>query len=148
MLGLAAQRAEIGRDQDLLIRHAGALGVATKEKVRRLGDEGAAFDGHHTAGHHEVVEKGRGLVHAAVTIGIGEQRDAASRVLLRGAFEVAHVAAHLDDEQPALVVEADGHRRLDHRFAGNELDAEAGREFKGLQFLFGGEGGGGGQGKF
>jgi TPR repeat protein len=43
---------------------------------------------------------------------------------------------------------ADGDWGFDHRFAGDELDAEAGREFKGLQFLFGGEGRRGGQGKF
>ena len=137
VLGLAAEGAVVGGDQDFLVSDAVALRVATKEKVRRFGDEGAAFDGHHAARHHEVVEESGGLVHAAVAVGVGEQGDAAGGILLRGAFEVAHVAAHLDDEHPALVIEADGHRGLDHRFARDEFDAEAGRELEGLEFLFG-----------
>jgi hypothetical protein len=129
---LAAERAEVGGDQDLLVGDASALRVATEEKVRRFGHEGAAFDRHHAARHHQVVEEGRGLVHAAVAVRIGEERDASERFFFRGAFHVAHVAAHLDDEESALVIEADGDRGFDHRFAGDQLDAEAGRKAEAL----------------
>ena len=140
MFGLATKRAEVGGDQDLLIGHAGALRVAAEEKVRGFGDEGAAFDGHHAARHHEVVEEGRGLIHAAVAIRVREERDAAERFFFRGAFHVAHVPAHLDDEESALFIEADGDWGFDHRFAGDELDAESGRKAEALQGFFGREG--------
>ena len=145
---LAAEGPEVGGDQSLLVGDAVAFRVAAEEKVRRFGDEGAAFDGHHAARHHEVVEKGGGLVHAAVAVRIGEERDASERFFLRGAFHVAHVAAHLDDEHSALFVEADGDRGFDHRFAGDELDAEAGRKAEALQGFFGREGSRGGQVEF
>ncbi|NBN94493.1 MAG: hypothetical protein EBV31_02515 [Verrucomicrobia bacterium] len=145
VFGLTAEGAEVGGDEGLLVGDAGAFRVAAEEEVGWFGDEGAAFDGHHPARHHQVVEEGRSLVHAAVAVGVGEQRDAAGGLLLGRAFEVAHVAAHLDDEHPTLVVEADGDRRFDHRLAGDEFDAEAGRELEGLEFLLGGQRSGGGQ---
>ena len=140
VFGLAAEGAEVGGDQDLLVSGASALRVAAEEKVRRFGHEGAAFDRHHAARHHQVVEEGRGLIHAAVAVRIGEERDTSKRFFFRGAFHVAHVAAHLDDEEPALFVKADGDRGFDHRFAGDELDAEAGRKAEALQGFFGREG--------
>ena len=145
MLGLAAEGPEVGGDEGLLIRHSRSLGVAAEEQVRRFGHESAAFDGHHAARHHEVIKEGRSLVHAAVAVGIGQQRDATGRVLLGRTFQVTHVAPHLDDEHPALVVETDGDRGFDHRLAGDEFDAEAGRQLESLQFFLGGEGGRGRQ---
>ena len=139
VLGLAPAGAVVGRDDRAHIRDARPLGVLAEEEVRRLADEGAAVDGQHRARHHEALDEGRGLVHAARPLGILQQRDASVGLLLAGPIDVVHVTAHLDDEHPALVVEADRDGRLDHRLRGDELDAEALLELERLQLLLGGE---------
>ena len=142
---LAAEGAVVGRHDRAALGLAVAVEVAAEEEVRRFGDQCAAFDRHHAARHDHIIGERGSAVHAAVAVGVGEQGDAADRLLLRRAVDVAHVPAHFDHEHPALVVEADRHGCLDHRFARDEFDAEAGRQAEGLQGLLGREGGRGGE---
>ncbi|NBV47644.1 MAG: hypothetical protein EBR95_01000 [Verrucomicrobia bacterium] len=114
----------------------------------RFGDQRAALDRHHAAGHHEIIGERRDAVHAPVAVDVGQQRHPSDRFFLRRAVDVAHVAAHLDHEHPPLVVEADRDGGLDHRFGGDQFDAEAGRKTERLQGLLGREGRRGGQVEF
>jgi len=52
-------------------------------------------------------------------------RDAPDRGILAGALGVDHVAAHLDDEQPAILVDRHGHRIDDQRLGDQRGDGEA-----------------------
>ena len=145
---LAAEGAVVGGHGHAALGLAIAVEVAAEEEVRRFGDQCAAFDRHHAARHDHVVGESRDAIHAPVAVDIGEQGYPPHGFFLRGAVHVAHVAAHLDHEHPALVVEADRDGRLDHRFGGDEFDAEAGRQAEGLQGFLGREGGRGGQVEF
>ena len=148
VFGLAAEGAVVVGHDRTGLGLAVAIEVAAEEEIRRFGDQRAAFDRHHATRHDQVIGESGGAIHAPVAIDVGQQRHPPDRFFLRRAVDVAHVAAHLDDEHPALVVEADRHGRLDHRFGGDELDAEAGRQAEGLQGLLGREGGRGGQIEF
>ncbi len=130
---LAAEGAVVVGHDCAALGFAVAVEVAAEEEVRRFGDQCAAFDRHHPTRHDHIVGERGSAIHATIAVRVGEQRHPADRFFLRGAVDVAHVTAHLDHEHAALVVEADRDRRLDHRFGGDEFDAEAGRQAEGLQ---------------
>ena len=133
VFGLAAEGAVVGGHDRAVLGLAVAVEIAAEEEIRRFGDQRAAFDRHHPTRHDHIIGERRSAIHAPVAVDVGEQRYPSDRLFLRRALDVAHVAAHLDDEHPALVIEADRDGRLDHRFGGDEFDAEAGRQAEGLQ---------------
>ena len=145
---LAAEGAVVGGHDRAALGFAVAVEVAAEEEVRRFGDECAALDRHHPTRHDEIIGERRSAIHATVSVRVGEQGDSADRFFLRGAVDVAHVAAHFDHEHPTLVVEADRDGRLDHRFGGDEFDAEPGRQAEGLQGFLWREGRRGGEIEF
>ena len=102
-----------------------AIEILRPHQVRRLDDERAFTMEGDRARQHERVQHDLPFVHAAIAISIDQTHDAADRLALTRAVEVAHVARHLDDPQRPIGMERHGHGRHDHRLAGDELDPEA-----------------------
>ena len=125
VFGLTALGAKVARDDLLHIRFAITIGVFAEEEVRWLRDQRTTIHGHHRAWHHESIEKHTRLVHTTIAIGVLQQGHAARGLCLTAAFEVMHVATHLNHKEPALIIKAHRHGRLDHRLRSYELDAEA-----------------------
>ena len=115
-------------DNILRVRDQVAVGVARQPEVGRLRNQRAALEDLERAGQHELVEEDGLLVHRPVVVGVLEDADAAGRLKLGRGWHVLHVAGHLDDPQAAARVPVDGHRLLDHRLAGDELESIAGRQ--------------------
>ena len=120
--------AEVGRHGDA--RTGFVVLDRVEPEVRRLGNQHAAAHVQQRPGHHQPVEKHGALVRAAVVIGILQDGDAADGTLLAFTVKVPHEAAHLHDPQAPLGIELRGHRRLDHRLAGEQFHPEAGPQFE------------------
>ena len=108
--------AEAGKDEFLLVRILGidaavAVGVFEIENVRRVGDEQPAVERKEGRRPEQAVDEDGALIELAVAVEVVEHADA--RVL---AVAVLAIAAHLADEEPAVLVELhrDGaiHQRL------------------------------------
>ncbi len=125
VLRLTAERAEVGGDHFFHIRHAIAVRVFAEEQLRRHGDQSATIHRHHRTRHDDFVEKRRRLVHAPIAIRVFEQRNTSRGLLFRAASQIVHVATHLADIEPPLIIKTHRHRRFDHRLRCHELDAEA-----------------------
>ena len=95
--------------------------------------------GRDAAREDEVRGELRPLVHRAIAVRVGEDGDDADRIELAAALGVLHVAAHLDDPEPALLVEGelDG---VDHEgLRRDELDLEAVLDLEGRVLRLGAE---------
>ena len=132
--------AVILRDLDLLVRPTITVGVAAEPKMRRLGDEHAVSDQRHRAGQHQSIHEYAALVVATVTVGVLEHRDHADGFALVLAVGIGHEAAHLQHPESAIGTKLDGDRIANERICRHRLDAEAGRQFEGLQCLGRGKG--------
>ena len=133
VLGVALEPAVVVADEILRVGFEVAIGVAREPEVRRFRDENAAIEDLDRARQDQLVEKDRPLVHLAVVVLILEDRDATERFSRICARRVRHEPEHLDDPQPAFEVVVDRDRIDHHRFAGDELDAIAGRDVKRLE---------------
>ena len=133
VLGVALESAVVVADQILRVGFEVAIGVARKPEVGRFRDENTAIQNLDRAWQDQLVEKDRPLVHLAVVVLILEDRDAAERFSRIGARRVRHEPKHLDDPQPAFEVVVDRDWIDHHRFAGDELNAIAGRDVKRLE---------------
>ena len=109
------------------------------EERGRLADEHAAVGEAERARHDELVEEDSFLVHHAVAVRVLEDADAVDGFQLARGRRRVHVAGHLDDPDAPGGVPLHRDGRLDERFGGDDLDAEAGRELEGLERGGGGE---------
>ena len=81
--------------------------------------------------HHHAIRVGQAggklgaRVEPPVPIGVGEQGDDAFRLRRGLAFEGVGIAAVLGHIHPPAIVERDGHRTLDERLGGDEIDPVA-----------------------
>lgn len=116
-----------------------AIEILRPHEVRRLDDERAFTVESDRARQDQRVQHDLAFVHAAIAIAIHQPNDAAVRFAFVRTIDVAHVAGHLDDPQRTIGMERHGHRRHDHRLAGNELDPETLGHAQGGQRLLGRE---------
>ena len=112
-----------------------AMRGLAKPKLRRLLQKHAAFHKSERARHHEIVEEDGALIHAPVAVGVFQHHDAADRIALAAACEIAHVALIFDDPDPAIGIELEEDGVVDERLGGDEFDAVAGRKLEGLCLL-------------
>ncbi len=141
MLDVGVEPAVGVGDQFLGVGAQVAVGVASQPEVGRFADEHAAIEHLQRSRQYQLVEEDRLLVHLPVVIEIFEDADASERLALAGRGDVAHVAEHLDDPQPAVGIRVDEHGLLDHRLARHQLDVVAGRQKECLHLVLGREDG-------
>ena len=132
VLRIALEPAELTGDQLLGIHLQVAGGVLHQPEVRRLGDEHAPIQHLDRAGEHQPIREDRPLVHASVAVGVLQDDNPADWLVLVRPGQIGHESRHLDRPEPAVDVPVERHRLLYQRFAGDELDAVAGRHVKGL----------------
>ena len=138
MLGILDVALHIVRgDRLLLVALEIAVRVFAKPQVRHLRHEDAALHQADRPGHDEAVEEHGPLVHAPVGIRVFKHRDAARRLVLTHAIRVRHITRHLHDPDAAVGIKLHRHRRIDQRLGGDQLDAEARLQLKGLKCLRG-----------
>ena len=101
----------------------------------RCRDEHAVVDERYSAGHHQSVREFRALIHPAITIGIGQDRDRADGGIFADAIDIGHVAAHLDHPDPAVGPDLHGDGIEDERIGGDDFDLKAGGEVERFQGL-------------
>ena len=117
-------------------RPRGIMGAGYEDSgsaVQLVGDEDAPLHDRDRARKDQPVAEDRRLVRLAVVIGILKHRDAPHRPVVALARDVGHEPAHLDDPEPAVLVEGNRDGILHHRLVGEELDPEAGGDREGLQ---------------
>ena len=120
----------VGRDHDLLVGLAVAVGVAPEGKFGRSADEQSVGDRQNRAGQDQAVHEDGALVVTAVAVAIGEDDDATDGGILAVAVKIRHVATHLCDPHAAVYAERDGHRFLHQRLGGRELELVTGGDGK------------------
>ena len=132
--------AEPGGEQILLVGDAVVVGVGELPHlvgVRLHRQDRIGTVGHDEAREHELVDEDLVRLVLAVVVLVLVHRDAADRIQLAGRVRVLHVAAHLEDEQPAVAVEGNLRRLLNRRVRQHGLELESGRQPDLLGLLLG-----------
>ncbi len=111
-------RAEAGEDHFGFGRGV-MVAAGEPEDVRRCGDENAAAIGENAGRPRKMIGEDLCLVVMPVAAAVGQELDAAQVPLAQ-----VGIAAHLDDEEPAILVEAYAHRALDQRLRRHQLDVQ------------------------
>ena len=133
VLRIRVETAVLVGDERFRIHPQIAVGIAHQPRVRWLADKHAAVEDLHRARQNQAVGEHRALVHPAVAVLVLQHDDAADRIVLVLATDVAHVAGHLDDPESSLEIPVNRHRILNQRLARDQLDGIPGREVKRLQ---------------
>ena len=120
-----------------------AVMVATEPEIGGFADDHSAVGKGDGAWEDEAIEKDGAFVEFSVSVGVFEDDDISIGLIFALAVGVRHIAAHFDDEEAAIGIEGEGDGILDEGFAGDEFDAEAGRETKGSDGGLAGEDWGG-----
>ena len=124
--------ADAGEDDSPLVGFLVAIGVFQKENVRRRADEHATVVTNDRRWPSKVTSIDRRAVVTAVAVLVLEQPH-----LTKPIVTVLRVADHLDDEQPAVLVERHRYWVGDERLGGSQLDAETGFDGKCSQSIGG-----------
>ena len=138
MLKIAAARAALIHWL-LFIAHTVAVGVLVEIDVVRVGlaDQHAIGQRQQQARQLQLVGKDAMHVVLAIALARPMHGHAARAHQLVRAVDVAHVAAHLRDEEPAVAIKSDANRLRDVRLAQDQLHAITGRQLESLLLLRG-----------
>ena len=117
--------ADAGKDNPPLVGLSVAVGVLQIKNVRRHADEHAAVVAGDRRWPGEVAGINRRAVKVAVAVGVLEQAHLAKLVIA-----MLRVADHLDDKQPAVLIERHRHRIGDQRLGSSQFQPKTGLERK------------------
>ncbi len=129
--GLDVVLAEPGEDPGVDVGLAVAVGVLEVPDVGRGRDEDAPLPGDDAGRPGELLGEDHPLVEDAVAVAVGQEADAAHGRIAEVLGERpvvllvdVRVVAHLDDEEPAVLVVGRGHRVHDQGFGGQQVEPE------------------------
>ncbi len=109
------------------------VGVTTSHRILEKPDFGsgchhhASIPTHHGIRHHQVIGKHRAAIGYAIAVCVLEEDDAACR------SRVERIASILGDIDAPIFVPVHGHRTLNHRLGGKELDVKSLVNVDGIQ---------------
>ena len=112
---------DTGEDRLAHVANAVTVRVLAVKNVGRRADEDAAVPTNHRCRPRQVIDVNRAFVEAAVAVSVLEEANPAKMGCL---VPPLRIIAHLDDEQPAVLVERHGDGIHDQRFGSDKIDAE------------------------